>query len=83
MAARYLTSEEKGMISVALNMRKCYIETGSISLGASTIAKMGAKASKQEFGAEIKALNENQMKLILATGELERNLLNNKIFIDD
>ena len=83
MAIRYLTSEEKEIIAVSLSVRKCYIETGSVSLGASTIAKIGAKAAKQEFGAEIKALSEDQMKLILATNELERKIYSDKILIDE
>ena len=83
MAVRYLTSQEKEMIAIGLNMRRCYIETGSTSLGASDIAKIGPKEAKSRFGAEIKALSEDQMKLILATNELERKIYSDEIFIND
>jgi hypothetical protein len=83
MAVRYLTSKEKEMITIGLNMRKCYIETGSTSLGAADVAKIGVEEAKRQFGAEIKALSEDQMKLILATNELERKIWQNKVIISE
>ena len=83
MALRYLTSREKEMIAVGLNMRRNYIETGSATLGASDIAKMDPKEAKREHGAEIRALSEDQMKLILATNELERKIYSDGMFIND
>lgn len=81
MAVRYLTSKEKEMITVGLNMRRNYIETGSISLGAADVAKIGVEESKRQFDAEINALSEDQMKLIIATNELERKIYSDKIFV--
>jgi hypothetical protein len=83
MALRYLTSQEKEMIAVGLNMRKCYIETGSTTLGASDVARMDPKQARRAYGAEIKALSEDQMKLILATNELERKIYSDGMFIND
>jgi len=83
MAVRYLTSEEKEMISIGLNMRRNYIETGSHTLGARDLKGMDPKDAKRQFGAEIQALSEDQMKLILATNELSRKIYSDKIFIDD
>jgi hypothetical protein len=83
MTVRRLTSKEKEMIAVALNMRKCYIETGSISLGASDVQRMGTKTAKEQFGAEIKALSEDQMQLILGSHDLERKMYNDQIYIDE
>lgn len=83
MALRYLNSKEKEMITIGLNMRRSYIETGSTSLGAADVAKIGVKEAKQRFGAEIKALSEDQMKLILATNELERKIYSDKILVNE
>ena len=83
MAVRYLTSQEKEMIAVGLNMRRCYIETGSTTLGAADIARMDPKEAKRAYDAEIKALSEDQMKLILATNELERKIYSDKIFVKE
>ena len=83
MAVRYLTSKEKEMIAAGLNMRRCYIETGSPTLGAADIARMDPKEARRAYDAEIKALNEDQMKLILATRELERKIYSDRIFINE
>lgn len=83
MALRELTSDEKEMIAVGLNMRKCYIETGTISLGASDVSRIGAKAAEESFGAEIKALSGDQMRLILSTNDFITKMFNGKIYIDD
>lgn len=83
MAVRYLTSQEKEMITIGLNMRRCYIETGSTSLGASDVARMDPKEAKRRHGAEIKALSESQMKLVLASRELERRIYSDEIFINE
>ena len=82
MPLRYLTSKEKEMIAVGLNMRKCYIETGSTTLGASDVARMDPKEAKRAYGAEIKALSEDQMELILATNDLERKIYADKIYVE-
>lgn len=83
MALRHLTSKEKEMISVGLNMRKCYIETGSTTLGAADIAKMDPVEAKRSYGAEIKALSEDQMRLILATNDLSRKIYADKIHVEE
>lgn len=83
MSVRYLTSEEKEMIATGLNMRKCYIETGTISLGAAEVEKIGAQEAKRAFGAKIKALSESQMGLILASNELVRRIYSDELFIND
>lgn len=83
MAVRYLTSQEKEMIAVGLNMRRNYIETGSITLGAADVARMDPKEAKRAYNAKIKALSEDQMKLILASNELERRIYSDEIFIND
>lgn len=83
MALRYLTSQEKEMIAIGLNMRKCYIETGSTTIGASDVARMDPREAKRAYGAEVKALSEDQMRLILATNELERRIYADKIFINE
>ena len=83
MAVRYLTSQEKEMIAIGLSMRRCYVETGSTTFGSADVAKMDPKEAKRKYGAEIKALSENQMKLILASRELERKIYSDGIFIND
>ena len=83
MPVRYLTKQEKEMIAVGLSMRKNYIETGSITLGASDVARMDPKEAKRAYGAEVKALSEDQMRLILATNELERKIYSDEIFINE
>jgi len=83
MAVRYLTKEEKEMIVVGLNMRKCYIETGSTTLGASDMARMDPKHAWRAYGAKVNALTEDQMKLILATNELERKIYSDKIYVEE
>lgn len=83
MTVRYLTSQEKEMITIGLNMRKNYIETGSTRLSALDVSRMGLKEAKQQFDAEIVALSESQMKLILATSELEQKIYANKIYVEE
>jgi hypothetical protein len=83
MAVRYLTSKEKEMIAVGLSMRRCYVETGSTTLGAADVAKMDPKEAKRAYGAEIRALSEDQMKLILSSRELERKIYSDGIFINE
>jgi len=81
MAVRYLTSQEKEMIAIGLSMRRNYVETGSTTLGASDVARMDTKEAKRAHGAEIKALSEDQMKLVLASRELERRIYSNELII--
>jgi len=81
MAVRYLTSQEKEMIAVGLGMRRNYIETGSTTLGAADVARMDPKEAKRAYSAEIKALSEDQMKLILASNELERKIYSDGLII--
>ena len=83
MAVRYLTKEEKEMITVALNLRRNYMETGSISMGAADLQNINPKDAERQFGAKIQALSEDQMKLILATSELERKIFTNKIYVEE
>jgi hypothetical protein len=83
MAVRYLTSQEKKMIAIGLSMRRNYIETGSTTLGAADIAKMDPKEAKRAYGAEIKALSEDQMRLIIASRELESKIYSDGIFINE
>ena len=83
MSVRYFTSKEKEMIAIGLSMRRNYIETGSITLGAADVAKMDPKEAKRAYGAEIKALSEDQMRLILASRELESKIYSDGIFINE
>jgi hypothetical protein len=83
MALRYLTSQEKEMIAIGLNMRRNYIETDSATLGAADIANVGAEHAQRRYGAKIKALSEDQMKLILASNELVRRIYSDELFIND
>lgn len=83
MTVRRLTSKEKEMITIGLNMRKCYIETGSATLGASDVARMDPKDAWRAYGAKVKALSEDQMKLILATKDLERKIFADKIYVEE
>lgn len=83
MTVRYLTSQEKEMIAIGLSMRRCYIETGSTTFGAADVAKMDPKEAKRRYGAEIKALSEDQMRLILASRDLERKIYSDEIFINE
>jgi hypothetical protein len=82
MEVRFLTPKEKEMIRVALDMRINYIETGSVTCGAATIAKFNnPERAKREFGAQIKALSEEQMELILETRKFERKLFEDDIIV--
>lgn len=83
MGARYLTSQEKKLIAIGLSMRRNYIETGSTTLGAADIANIGAEHARRKYGAKINALSEDQMRIILASRELESKIYSDDIFIND
>lgn len=84
MPVRYLTDEEKEMIFVALSIRRNIVETGSPTLGASDLEKMeDKKHAERQYGAKIRALSDDQMRLLLASRELERKLFSDKLFIEE
>lgn len=83
MSVRGLSSREKEMITLALNMRCNFIETGTISLSARDVEKMNPKDALGRFGARIKALSGEQMQLILKSKELERGILSDNFYIDE
>lgn len=63
-----LSREEKDMIVIGLNMRRNYIETGTVTMSAAD-----AKRFKEE--RQINALSTDQMKLIVKTEELITKIL--------
>lgn len=63
-----LSQEEKTMIITALNMRKCYIETGDVVVSANDVAN--------GFPAKVNPLSVDQMKLLIKTDELITKLFN-------
>lgn len=80
---RPLSEQEKEMMWIALGMRKNYIETGDIAWDAATIEKLDKPQDVLPRGVKIKALNDDQMRLILATRELTTKILQGKVFIQD
>jgi len=62
------TSEEKEALIVSLQMRNCFLETGTIFLRSKDVAN-GHKG-------EIKSLSTGQMKLIILQDELIEKLVN-------
>ena len=69
------SKEEKEMIIIALNMRANFVQTGSVSLSPEDVANMGADAAKCEYGAAIKPLTVDQMRLIITTYDIIKKLL--------
>ena len=80
---RKLTEAEKEVVWVALGMRRRYIETGTTTLSAADVQRMGTEAAKKEFGAEIQALNTDQMKLIILTEKLVTAAFQNRLMIEE
>lgn len=69
-----LTDDEKEIITIALNMRRNYIETGTVSMSAQDAqrqierqkrAKDSGRTLLGEEKAEVKALSTEQMQLII------------------
>lgn len=74
-----LTTDEKEMIAVALNMRRNYIETGTVSMSAKDVQKTKGMRSGEhtlfkEGKAEVKALSTAQMQLIINTENLIKRI---------
>jgi hypothetical protein len=63
-----LSDKEKGMILIALDMRRNYIETGDVTISAADITKFKRKDVK------INALSTEQMQLIIDTEYLIKKL---------
>lgn len=70
-----LSKEEKEMIIVALNMRLNYIQTGSVNLSPHDVSKIGHDAARCEYGAEIKPLTTEQMRLCVKTEDLTNKIM--------
>jgi len=68
-----LTAEEREDITISLNMRCNFIETGDTSLSAVDVQNMGDYAPKD---AKIKALHPSQMEAILRMKKLIQKLYN-------
>ena len=64
-----LTHEEIDAIITGLQIRRNIVQTGSPNVSAQDAERMGAEGSK-EFGARIKALDTEQMRLCILTEEL-------------
>ena len=77
---RPLNEQEKEMIWISLGMRENYIETEDISISAADAQNMGKNAPRK---VKIKALSEDQMRLILASKEFVRKVQQGKVFIED
>lgn len=71
IATIQLTSEEKQMIILGLQMRRNYIETGNISYSAADAVRIGKYAPDD---VKINALSTDQMRLILETEKLVAKL---------
>lgn len=79
---RPLSNQEKEALWIALNCRKNLIETGSPSMSAEDVKKMGDKIAK-EHRAAINPLSIDQMKLLILTEELRTKILSDKILVMD
>lgn len=65
-------TEDQEILYTALSMRKNFIETGNALYSAKDLENM----DKSDYdGARIKALDENQMKLIIRIRELQQWIL--------
>jgi len=78
---RLLTKEEKDAIWTALGLRKNIIETGTYELSADSVKHIGVKAAKEEYGAEIRALETSQMELVILSEKLVRAALQDRLMI--
>jgi len=66
-----LTTEEKEAITISLNMRCNYIETGDVNLNAADAAqRLNSRDTLFKERYEVKALSLEQMKLIIMMKEL-------------
>lgn len=64
-----ISSEERELIHAGLNIRKNIIQTGCPTVGAADIERMGTQTAK-DMGAELKALSNDQMRLLLKIEDL-------------
>ena len=69
-----LTNEEIEAIIIGLQTRRNLIQTGSPNVSTGDVARIGADGAR-EFGAEVKALNTDQMRLCILTEELIAKML--------
>lgn len=75
---RIITEEEKDILSISLDMRKNFIETGDISYSAEDVERMGDSCE-----GKIRALSPEQMELILNIVRLKNKILKKRIIIVD
>lgn len=67
------TEKEKEILKDSLNMKRCYIETGNVSLSVGDVQSMGEEIAKG-MGAKIKPLSSDQMRIILSIEEINEKL---------
>lgn len=82
---RSLNSQEREALWLGLQVRKNLIQTGSTHLSAEDIQNMQRHRidTKKEYGAEIKALSTDQMKLVILSEELINKVITGKVLIED
>ena len=71
----YLSKEEREMIIIALQMRRNYVQTGTVNLSLSDLETMGEDTFKQ-CGGKIKGLSLDQMQLCINTEALLTKIIN-------
>ena len=70
-----LTAEEREMIITALQMRRNFIQTGTVTLSSKDLTNLSVENIKS-LGAEIKVLTDSQMEICLKTTKLIDKLTN-------
>jgi hypothetical protein len=79
---RQLTQYEKEMLWAALNVRNNHIETGTVSMSAADVARFGDETNIPD-GAKIRALSDDQMRLLIASREMISKIISGKIMINE
>ena len=64
-----LDADEKELIRLSLNMRKNYIETGSVSVGSVDVSRLSPE-ERLKKRVEIKALTIEQMQILIKIQKL-------------
>ena len=70
------TKDEREMIIMGLQMRRCFIQTGCATLSPQDVKDIGPTVAEKDYGASIKVLSDSQMQLCLDTTKLIDKITN-------
>jgi len=82
---RILNPQEKEALWLGLQIRKNIVQTGCPHLSAEDVSNMQNHKvdTKNRYGAEIKALSTDQMKLVILSEELIHKVITDKVSIEN